>query len=353
MGEQKSTNTNAEGKALQKGKKPLWMHLIIVLCVLAALVGLFFLAVRLYFRIPVRDYYSISRKAFVIPGTSDGYIAQGISYDEEKDAFFLTGYQNDEQASPIYVVDRSSGECIKTVRMLTPEGEPSHNHAGGISVNGDYVYVAGGRDNCLYIYNRQDILGAEDGETVPCIGTFSVEQGELDYLGVAFLTIWEGRLYLGEFYREQNYPTLESHKMTTEAGDYQQALALAFDLSEEAEFGIDPVPVAAYSLPDLVQGMCFDKGKVYLSTSYGAVNSHIYVYPQEGNGPRGSIEVLGYTMPLYEYDSGTLLEDMEIAPMSEEIVIVDDELYVLSESASDKYIFGKFTGGKYCYATRL
>ena len=52
-------------------------------------------------------------------------------------------------------------------------------------------------------------------------------------------------------------------------------------------------------------------------------------------------------------DSSVLKTDLKIAPMSEEIEIVDGKLYVMCESASNKYIFGKFTGGKWCYATDL
>ena len=61
--------------------------------------------------------------------------------------------------------------------------------------------------------------------------------------------------------------------------------------------------------------------------------------------------MLGMELPLYALDSGALLEDGVIAPMSEEIVIVDGKLYTMCESASDKYIFGKFTSAKWCYAT--
>ena len=52
-------------------------------------------------------------------------------------------------------------------------------------------------------------------------------------------------------------------------------------------------------------------------------------------------------------DSSVLKTDLKIAPMSEEIVTVEGQLYVMCESASNKYIFGKFTSAKYCYATDL
>ena len=37
--------------------------------------------------------------------------------------------------------------------------------------------------------------------------------------------------------------------------------------------------------------------------------------------------------------------------MSEEIVLIDGKLYQANESASNKYVFGKFTGGKYLYSS--
>ena len=41
----------------------------------------------------------------------------------------------------------------------------------------------------------------------------------------------------------------------------------------------------------------------------------------------------------------------DAAPMAEEIVFVNGKLLIMSESASMKYIFGNFTGGRWCYAT--
>ena len=59
------------------------------------------------------------------------------------------------------------------------------------------------------------------------------------------------------------------------------------------------------------------------------------------------------TVPRYVLDSSTQKGDIKLAPMSEEIVIVDGKLYTMCESATNKYIFGKFTSAKYCYATDI
>lgn len=95
--------------------------------------------------------------------------------------------------------------------------------------------------------------------------------------------------------------------------------------------------------------MCFDGGSVYLSTSYGLAFSHIYVYDASALAPQG--ELAG--VPLYALDSASLTADRKLPPMSEEIEILDGRLYAMCESASQKYFFGKLTGGGWCYATAL
>lgn len=335
----------------KKNKYPWWVHLLRGLCVLAVLTALFFLGVRLYFRLPVRSYYQASEHGFMIPGCSDDFIAQGIAYDGEKDCFLVDGYQKDGIASPIYFVAPGAREPEKLIRMALPDGSAYAGHAGGIAIYGDYVYVADGGDHRLLVFDYQSIYDAADGESVAALGVFETAVSDTDYIGPAFVTVNGDQLVTGEFYRSPNYPTPESHKITTLAGDYQQALAVVYQLDPQAQYGIGSVPIMAYTLPDLAQGMCFDDGKIYVSSSWGTADSHIYRYDQAKLQLQGNIVLLGTELPLYALDRAALLTDRVIAPMSEEIVIVDGKLYTMCESASNKYIFGKFTSGKWCYAT--
>ncbi len=334
-----------------KNRHPWWTYLLRVLCVLAILVALFFLGVRLYFRLPVWDYYRASEHGFLIPGCSDDFIAQGITYDEEQNRFLVNGYQKDGTASPIYFVAPGARKPERLIRMALPDGSDYTGHAGGIAIYGDYVYVADGGGHRLLVFAYQSICEAADGESVAAMGIFETAVSDTDYIGPAFVTVNGDRLVTGEFYRNPNYQTPDSHKITTLAGDYQQALAVVYQLDGQAEYGIIPTPVLAYSLPDLAQGMCFDGGKIYVSSSWGTANSHIYQYDREKLQLQGNIALLGTELPLYALDSAALLTDGVIAPMSEEIEIVDGRMYTMCESASNKYIFGKFTSGKWCYAT--
>ncbi len=323
--------------------------LLVFFLSLLALVALVLVGAIGYFKLSVASYYSASEKEFIIPGLKEDFVPQGMHYDADKAHFLVTGYSSAKEASPIYIVKDDS---YKTVRLKNADGSDFCGHAGGIAMANDHVYIAGGDDRCLYVYSYSEILSAADGGSVNCKGTFSTKASDNDYVDVSCVSVVGDKIIVGEFYRDIDYPTLESHKLTTKAGDYNQALAVEFKLSKEAEFGIDPKPVSAYSLPDHVQGMYFTDEKIYLSTSYGASFSHIWEY-DVSRVNESEITVLGTKTKLYELDSSSLSYDYKIAPMSEEIEIVDGRLYVMCESASNKYIFGKLIGGKWCYSTEL
>ena len=342
-------NTPESPKNKVKKKKSLWKILLAIILILVVLGCLLLCGVRAYFRLSVREYYKNSEKTFEIPGLSEGLIPQGLCYDENTKEFLVTGYRSDNQPSQISVVGKESGEEVKRVGLLDRDGKEYCGHVGGISLKGNYLYVAGSEG--LLVYSYKDLKAAASGETIQALGIFSTAT-EDDKLGVAFTHVEGSYIYVGEFYRESNYPTPDSHKYTTAAGDGNTALILAYRLDENEEFGIAPSVERAYSIPGLVQGMCFDEeGRFCLSTSYGPAFSHIYIY----NEPKqeGEITVLGQQVPLFVLDSSVLKTDLKIAPMSEEIVTVEGKLYVMCESASNKYIFGKFTSAKYCYATDL
>ena len=329
--------------------------LCVVFGVILALILIILLGARLYLRIPVKDYYTVSEKAFVIPGLPGNLVPQGISFDEETDLFLITGYQKDQTVSPIYLVDHATGEVRDKVLLLAPDGSDFVFHAGGLSVLGDYVYVAGGSDACLYVYDRSAVLDSEDGTHIPCLGTFDIYFGADDEIAVAFTTTHDGSLTVGEFYRDPNYLTPDSHKFTTPAGDYHQALAVTYAASDEPDaiFGLSPVPVEAYTLPDLTQGMAFYDGNLWLSTSYGMAFSNIYAYEQSALQPFSALPAGSGEIPLYALDTAAMSGHYRFPPMSEEIEFVDGKMYTMCESASNLYIFGKLTGGRWCYATPM
>ena len=143
----KELNNNNE-ISTKKTKSP-FKKLLKILLIFIVIIAVILLGARLYFRIPVSEYYRHSEKEFTIPDINRGFIAQGFTYDQKSGCFFMTGYMNDKSSSPIYMVEKSTNKYVKKLLMQNPDGSEFHGHAGGMTVHGDYIYVAGSGDSCL------------------------------------------------------------------------------------------------------------------------------------------------------------------------------------------------------------
>ena len=333
----------------------------VVLGIFVALVALVFLGAQLYFGVPVIDFYKSSEKAFVIPGLRDNMVPQGLDYIESKDMYLIGGYQNNSTPSRIYRVERSSGKDLGYVSLADSEGNGVMPHAGGLAVHGDYVFVAGDADACLYVYSLDDVLNSNSGALVNMVdkvpAKFFAEE-----LNVAFVCFSDEGLIIGEFYREPNYPTPESHTVVCPTGEENHAIAVCYHFSDDETSicGISTKPSEAYSLPGLVQGMAVYEGKMWISQSYATAKSTICCYDVFGTepvskffNPYSGIAKEAEVLPVYALDSDTLVSTFEAPPMAEEIIIIDGKMYIMCESASNKYIFGNLTGGRWCYATDI
>lgn len=325
------------GKRRKKGLKVLFGILI----GLIVFMGL----VHCYFFLPVSDYMRNSERTFTIPDSNQGFIAQGITYDESTDEFFLTGYMKDGSASPIYIVKKETYECIQKVLMVNQDGSAFDGHCGGIACLNGKIYIAGSSDYCIYEFDEQKIRTAEQESCVAYDKVLELSNG--DNLKVAYLTTANGLLYAGEFYREENYKTDEQHRVETADG-VSNAYLVGFKVEEN---GLKPVEV--YSTPDKIQGAAFSGDCLYLSSSYAVAFSKLYQYKLEDIKAVGTGIVQGTEVPHYILDRDSLKKTGKISPMSEEIEIVDGKMYIMSESASNKYIFGKLLGAWKVYATDM
>ncbi len=334
--------------------------ILIIALIVIGVIGLVLLGGRLYFRLVVGQYYAASEAAFEIPGLSAGFVPQGLAYDAESRCYFICGYsKNGGEASPVYAVNKADGTVRAWVRLADPDGNAFTGHAGGLAVWGENVYLTGGGG--LYVFDRSAILAAgAAGDSVQWLHHIELLLGEGDPIGPAWVDIREddegALITVGEFYKEPEYPTAESHKFTSPSGELLQALAVTYRLSED---GLSVTPLKAYALPDLAQGCTFADGKIWLSLSWGVAFSRICAYDlatledPARMGPIATIAVDGTDVPLYALDSAARTLDYQIAPMSEEIIFDDGKLLTMCESASRKYYFGLLTGGQWCYATDL
>ncbi len=329
--------------------------LIVVLGVFIILLAVVFLIAQLYFKVPVIDYYKASDKEMKIPGLSDDLVPQGFDFIESEGIYLVGGYQRDGSPSRVYRVDQESGNTTGYVVLGDEDGNGVSPHAGGLAVHGDHLFVAGDEDSSLYIYNLSDVVSAPSGEVLKRVNVFNTE------INVAFLCFTEDRLIVGEFYRDPNYMTDESHWITTHSGEENRALAYCYSFSDEEDSvcGISRDPSEIYSLPGLVQGMAVHDGRIWFSQSYGTAKSTIACYDISGSEPvtfkmlsfHSGVAIPDRAAPVYALDSSTMVASFEAPPMAEEIIFVDGRLLTMCESASNKYFFGNLTGARWCYST--
>ena len=284
-----------------------------------------------------------SQKEFETPGISDDFIQQGICVVDDE-TFLVSGYMKGKKPSRIYIVDRDDDKTTY-VQLKDEKGEYTTNHSGGISTYANNVYVccSGG----VRIYSLSEILDATDGGDVVAKSKFEIDGS------ASFCQTYNNYLYVGEFYKPGSYDTDDSHKLTTPSGDKNNAMIFAYKLNSDGSFA-QQEPVCAISITDRIQGMAFCDNKIYLSCSYGLLTSKIYVYDQnKANQSQSTMTVDGNNLPLVYLDSYCIVDTIYAPPMAEEIVYHDGRLFVLNESACNKYYFGKLLRAKYVWSIKI
>ncbi len=335
-------------------KKGLRITVAVILCaVFAVLYSL--LGFKLFDQFQYRDFYGSSQAEFSIPGLNQGYIPQGFEYYKEKDLFLACGYMNDKTASRVYVIDRDGNSYF--TKLTKANGDDYSGHAGGLTYFGDFLYIAG-RDG-LDVFSLSDILNKDKKE--------AKQQATLNTLGLtpAFCFTYNGEIFAGDFYREGSHPTDEKFHLPVSDGKTNKAMMLSFQTDSNSPFGINTqMPTAVYSIPDKVQGIAItEDGKMVLSTSYALAKSELFVHdlskikanladysPEE---PSTSERAFGINLPMYIVDNSSLEQTIIAPPMAEEIVYLENKLWIMNESACNKYIFGKFTTGRYLFSTKI
>lgn len=334
-----------------------------VLVILAVVLALALLCFKLVDAISYSSFYDIAEDEFYIPDLMDGFVPQGFEYMEREKLFLACGYMSDDdEASRVYVIDED-GEYYYTELTNSYLKDNYTGHTGGIAYCGEYAYITG--SDGIDVFSLTDILD-ENVERTPILGTIDTKKYNVD---PAFCTVYENQLFVGNFYDGEEYKTHENHKLTIEGRDENNAVLLSFSLLSsyrDTNYYVAPQPNAVYSIPNKVQGVCIipsqtdangktvESAKIVLSTSYGFNASNLYVHDfdkiTESTYPEANKMVGVNNIPLYVIDTKTLVDTIEAPPMSEEIVYLDSKIWIMNESASNKYVFGKFTTGNYLYS---
>ncbi|MBQ9760698.1 MAG: hypothetical protein IJW16_05060 [Clostridia bacterium] len=316
-----------------------------VLRILIALLALVLLAVGIFFlrdRIMYSDFYDVAEKGMKAPGLWNGYVSQGFDYYEARGVYLSCGYDKSGDASSIYIMN---GEEQTQVELKNADGTDYTGHTGGIDTYGPYIYITGAKGCDLFLVD--DVFDGDGKATVA---------GEIKTINdPAYCTVRGDLLYAGSFYDTGKYETPMEHRFTTPAGDRNTAIISVYRLDPTTGKAVSEVPEVVISTTSQVQGMTFiNDSTMVLSSSYGLSTSLIRFYDlnkMEANGT--TLKVGEVDVPVWFLDSSALVETVEAPPMAEEIVYHDGKLWILTESASMKYIFGKFTSGNHIYGLPL
>ena len=314
----------------------------IILAAIVILVVLVIAGFNIFQHISYSDFYATAEKEFEIPGLSDDFVPQGLTFDDKSNMYVICGYMKDGSNSRIYTINPKTNDSSYIVL-------DNHCHAGGLTIANGYLFLC--TDDLISIYDWTN----RDEENFKPIATFD------PLTGPAFIHAEGDLLYVGEFYIAEDYETDESHHFTTDSGDYNQAVMTVFSLSDVIQSITDNtavLPLYALSICDNAQGMCIlPNGNICISTSWGLTTSHIKQYedPSDFVDAAENADTYyeagdGVKIPLYYLDSAHLVKDTTLQPMSEELYFDGERILIMCESASNKYIFGKFTSSKYCYS---
>lgn len=317
----------------------------IAISIISGFLGVFFIAAMIYyFGASHKVFDSISTKALEIPGLETKFVPQGMEYDQPSNKVFVTGYMSNGEASRIYIINNETKKTEKYF-TLTHEGETYLGHCGGIAIYDTNVWISG--DGYLYRFELAQALSVENGKSIEVLDKLKTRNG------ADFLFDYDNKLIVGEFYKKGKYDTPENHHIQTSSGETNYALAFIYTINTYKSYGLESTtPEAGISLPNQVQGMCFNAdGKIVLSTSYSLPNSLIYIHDNILNSsPSATTTINNNELQVYVLNKDNLVRTIEAPCMSEEIVLIDGKVCVLFENNCKKYKFFTRTRLKHIYA---
>ncbi len=225
-------------------------------------------------------------------GDHRGLVPQGLGYDPGSHTL-VQGYYIDDQGAYLALIDEVTGRDNGVVRLgenyidevgdSVYQGSPSH--AGGVTVDGDDVYVVDNGE--LYTYSLADLRDHPPGETVH--QSALVQKG---LSGGSYSAIKGDRLFLGDFETD----TLFVYERNDDGGWVQ---------------------VQAVETPSNCQGVHVLEDQFVFSASSGRHQNHSQLYVQNFDGTR--------------------TEPYDLPSMSQGVVVVDGDVVVTYESGAEKF----------------
>jgi hypothetical protein len=325
-----NTAKTAKNPPSSKGSSPSksrgWNVIFIISVVLASIIVLYCL-VDLCTPIFYGEFYKNAEKSVKIPGLNEAFVPQGFAFSETLGSYLVCGYMSNSEQSRIYIVDGDGS--YKEIRLKNQDGSNYTGHAGGISCNGNDVYISNNKK--IYYLTIETLKKAQDLESVAFVGSFDVPCRS------SFTFCNNEMLYVGEFYTD-GYSTDPNHKLQSADGEHN-AFLFGYKLDSKGTFGVSNIqmPDVVYSICDKVQGAAMtNDGKAVLSTSYGLANSNLKIYDCS-KATRLDYKYNDGFVPLYILDSSCMEKTVTMPWGSEDIDVYNDQIVIGFEFAAKKF----------------
>lgn len=269
--------------------------------------------------------FAIRTRVSKNPGLNDGLVPQGLTWNNDDEAFYTTGYMNDDSPSRIYRIDKKTN--IINFFSLKKNGKDFFGHTGGLQYSDGLFYLANESDG-IYIFSidfKKKLKSIDIGNRI------SVNNNS------SFIFADKNFIYVGEFHNGKKYKCY--HDFTFN-GITNNAIVTKYPK------GNYTTPVAIYSIPDMIQGFAIlPNGTIILSQSYGLRPSKFLIYNQEHQILTGKYM---YGLEVCFLDKPTKV--LSAPPMSEDLDIYNGQVIYMSESASKKYVIGSVFFERYIYS---
>jgi len=237
--------------------------------------------------------------------SSSNQCLQGICFTPE--LLLITSYSsNKKELGSLMLFDKESGAYLATLGMK------KGSHLGGIAFDGENVWICHSNSNTLERISYEYILKIAQDAPGYCIDASALSDEYALENVPSCITFYGGRIWVA------------THTRIFES----QMLSYRYDSEKDTLTAL-----SSYRIPNKVQGVDFDEnGAVYLSTSYGRNNSSY-------------LKVYSSLLALNRKPNNPSMK-VEMPPCSEEVAISGNSIYVLFESASEKYLEGTDGIGK-------
>lgn len=259
-----------------------------------------------------------------IPGLKEGGIPQGICYSKKYNILIISEYHKGGAPSVVQVIDFKTKKLIKSIILKDEKANFFYGHAGGIATNDESFWVSDANYH-IYTYSLLDLINAENMGTIVAKQKKKLEI-KADYINYSNQLLWIGEYYYFPFYRTNK-------KQIFNTNENIHALLVGYESNTIK-------PIVAFSTPDKVQGITWtNTGDIIISQSFWILeSSHIKIYANVlDKSTSASIMIENIHIPLTQITNEFLKLDIMAPPMTEGIEIIDDEIFILFESAANYY----------------